>query len=317
MHAHRPSPEPPTGGRVATVSVPGNVLDGLARATLEATAAIVLVCDAGGRVMLANPALQRFTGRTREELVGALFYDVVVQPEEVELARAGVAHVLAGRPAIPGEVDWLAGDGERRRVELQTSVLARDDGAPCAVAFIGIDVTVHREREAHTHRLAMTDPLTGVANRSALFAVLGGHLDAATGGGCGLLFCDLDDFKAVNDRYGHAAGDRLLTGVAERLREVAGPEDVVARLGGDEFVVLFRGTDAGSLAERVRALEARMDEPFGIAGTLVRIGASIGSAIGRPGNDPDALMAEADLAMYGVKTVRRARRTPPTAPSRP
>jgi cyclic di-GMP phosphodiesterase Gmr len=261
--------------------------------------------------MLANPALERFTGRTRDELIGALLYDVVVQPTEVEPARAGVAHVLTGRPAIPGEVDWLTGDGRTRRIELQTSLLTRDDDLPYAVAFIGIDVTLHREREARAHRQAMTDPLTGVANRSALFAVLGNRLDAATGSGCGLLFCDLDDFKAVNDRHGHVAGDRLLVAVTQRLKEVAGPDDVVARLGGDEFVVLTPGTERAALDARARELSARMDEPFEVAGTLVRIGASIGAATGAPGDDPDGVMIEADLAMYGAKTVRRAARATP------
>ncbi|WP_245899789.1 sensor domain-containing diguanylate cyclase [Geodermatophilus normandii] len=290
-------------------------LDGLSRAAVEATAALVLVCDGGGRVLLANPALQRFTGRTREELVGAPFWDLVTLPEEVELARAAVAMVLSGRPAIPGEVDWLTGDGDRRRIELQTSVLAHDDGRPYAVAFIGIDVTAHREREARVRRQAVTDPLTGLANRSALFAVLAARLHVETGDGCGLLFCDLDGFKEVNDRFGHAAGDRLLVAVAGRLRGLAGPDDVVARLGGDEFVLVTRETDVDALAARARRLEAVMVPPFDVAGAggaEVRVGASTGTAVGGPGEDPDTVMTRADMAMYGVKSLRRVRRgTPP------
>ncbi|WP_369257149.1 diguanylate cyclase domain-containing protein [Geodermatophilus amargosae] len=296
-------------------------LDGLSRATVEATAALVLVCDGGGRVLLANPALQRFTGRTREELVGARFWEVVTLPEEVELARAAVAMVLSGRPAIPGEVDWLTGDGDRRRIELQTSVLTRDDGTPYAVAFIGIDVTAHREREARVRRQAVTDPLTGLANRSALFAVLAARLHVETGDGCGLLFCDLDGFKEVNDRYGHAAGDRLLVAVAGRLREIAGPDDVVARLGGDEFVLVTRGTDPGALGARARRLEAVLAAPFDVVGSAsgdgdeVRIGASTGTAVGSPGEDPDTVMTRADMAMYGVKSLRRVHRGAAAPPS--
>ncbi|GAB3320888.1 hypothetical protein GCM10027451_41910 [Geodermatophilus aquaeductus] len=316
MHAPRRTPPSGLPQRRATVSVTSPALDGLARATVEATAALVLVCDGGGRVLLANPALQRFTGRSREELVGAPFWEVVTIPEEVELARAALAMVLSGRPAIPGEVDWTTGDGDRRRIELQTSVLTHDDGRPYAVSFIGIDVTAHREREAQVRRQAVTDPLTGLANRSALFAVLAARLHVETGDGCGLLFCDLDGFKEVNDRYGHAAGDRLLVAVAARLRELAGPDDVVARLGGDEFVLVARGTDADALAARARRLEAAMAAPFDVTGAgdgaAVRIGASTGTALGGPGEDPDTVVNRADMAMYGVKSLRRVRRGAPS-----
>ncbi|MGY1604653.1 diguanylate cyclase domain-containing protein [Geodermatophilus sp. SYSU D00815] len=304
----RSAPAAPVAGRAARVPVPSSVLDGLAMATIEATSALVLVCDGDGRILLGNPALERFTGRTRDELIGSMLYDLVVQPAEVEIARLGIAAVLAGQPQIPGEVDWVNGDGEPRRIELQTSVLSSADGRPYAVAFIGIDVTVHRLREAHARRLAMTDPLTGVANRSALFAALRAHLDPESGGGCGLLFCDLDGFKEVNDRYGHAVGDRLLVAVAERLRRLAAPEDIVARLGGDEFVLVAPALDGDALAARVRRLEELMDQPFEIDDVVVRIGASIGSAAGRPGDDADGVMTQADLAMYGVKSVRRAHR---------
>lgn len=314
MHATR---RPHLAGapvRPAPVSVTPRALDGLARATFEATAALVLVCDSAGRVLLANPALQRFTARSREELVGVPFWEVVTLPEEADLARAAVAMVATGQPAVPGEVDWLDGNGAARRIELQTSVLTHDDGRPYAVAFVGIDVTAHREREARAWRQAMTDPLTGAANRSALFGLLATRLAAGTGEGCGLLFCDLDGFKQVNDSFGHAAGDRLLVAVADRLRELAGPEGLVARLGGDEFVVLTPGTDPDDLDTRALRLEAMMQEPFDIGGRQVRIGASTGSATGSPGEHPDDVVARADSAMYGVKSVRRARRAPVPGP---
>jgi cyclic di-GMP phosphodiesterase Gmr len=300
----------PAPGCPATVSVPGVVLDGLARATLEATAALVLVCDGQGSLLLANQALQRFAGQSEDQLIGRPFWELVTLPEEAALARTAVARVFAGHAAIPGEVDWLTGDGVKRRIELQTSVLAHGDGRPYAVAFIGIDVTVHREREAEARRLAMTDALTGTANRGALFMLLAGQLDAVAGTGCGLVFCDVDDFKTVNDRYGHAAGDRVLVAVAERLRELAGPDDVVARLGGDEFVLLCPGADEAAMAERVRRFQLLMDSPVDALGTPFRVGVSTGTALGRPGDDRDELMGRADLGMYGMKSLRRTRRSP-------
>jgi diguanylate cyclase (GGDEF)-like protein/PAS domain S-box-containing protein len=282
----------------------------LAEAVLETTGALVLVCDRDGRTLEANPAMQRFTGRTAEELIGVPFWEIVVLPEEVQLARVAVEDVLAGGAQIPAEVDWLAVGGQRCRVELQTSVLRDDSGDAYAVAFVGVDVTVHRQREARYQHQAMHDDLTGVANRGALFNLLSRCLDADTGHGCGLLFCDLDDFKAVNDTWGHAVGDQLLIAVAGLLRSVAGQAGVAARMGGDEFVILFPSMDRAQLDGAAREVARRIRQSFDLGGVRVDVGVSIGAAVGEPGTDPDSLISEADLAMYGEKHARGHRTAP-------
>jgi diguanylate cyclase (GGDEF)-like protein/PAS domain S-box-containing protein len=289
----------------ATVPLPPALLTGLAEAVLETTGALVLVCDRDGRTLRTNPAFRRFSGRTAEELLGTPFWEIVVLPEEIQLARMAVADILVGGQSVPGEVDWLAAGGEHRRIELQTSVLADESGDAYAVAFLGVDVTVHRQREARFEHEAMHDALTGVANRGSLFNLLGRCLDATTGTGCGLLFCDLDRFKEINDSRGHAVGDHVLVAVAQRLRSVAGDDGVAARLGGDEFVVLLPGIDPLRLEETARELDLLMQLPFEVDGLRLDVGVSIGRAIGRPGDDPDALITEADLAMYGEKELRR------------
>jgi len=282
-------------------------MDELALAALDATAALVLICDDRGGILLGNPALQRFTGRPAEELLGRCFWDVVTIPEEVEPAREALAEAMAGRERIPREVDWVAAGGRRRRIELQSSVLVDAAGRPYATAFVGIDVTAQREWEARIHRQATTDALTGVANRGVAVEALRAHLDPVQGGGCGLLFLDLDDFKGVNDRLGHVVGDRVLVEAAARLRELAGPGDVVARFGGDEFLLLRPGTDAGELAGLAQRLEARMRAPFAVVPELLPVGVSIGTATGCPGDDTDDVLGRADREMYGVKTNRRCR----------
>jgi diguanylate cyclase (GGDEF)-like protein len=126
---------------------------------------------------------------------------------------------------------------------MQNGVLLDEDGQPFGIACVGIDVTEERRQRDLFAELATTDALTGTRNRGALFEALRRHFDAETSGGCGLLFCDPDDFKSVNDGHGDAVGDRLLVEVASRLLEVAEPGDMVARFGGDEFVVLRQGAD--------------------------------------------------------------------------
>ena len=112
----------------------------------------------------------------------------------------------------------------------------------------------------------------------------------------------------MNDRYGHAVGDRLLVALAERLRRSCGPEDVVARLGGDEFVVVSPAAGDEALTVHERRLAALIEQPFELDGVVVAIGGSVGCAVGAPGEEPDHVVARADLEMYGVKGVRRRAR---------
>jgi diguanylate cyclase (GGDEF)-like protein/PAS domain S-box-containing protein len=283
----------------------------LSLALVGATDSLICVVDGRGRILLANPALERFTGRPAADLLDRLLWDVLVIPEERGLARVAVADALAGGRLIPAEVEWLAAGAVRRRVALHNSVLADETGRAYAAAFVGADVTEQRQREALSHQQASTDPLTGVYNRRVVFAGLRQHLDGATGDGCGLLFCDVDQFKRVNDRHGHATGDQLLVELAHRLQELAGPDDVVARLGGDEFVLLVPGTDPATLQGLARRVSRGMRAPVQTAAGPLSVGVSVGSSIGRAGEDPDELMARADRDMYGSKTRRRRSRPRP------
>lgn len=283
--------------------------DGLLRALAAATDALVVVVDERCRILLANPALQRFTGRSARELVGQPFWAVYVVPEHVDLARDAVARAIATGQAHPQEGDWLTGTGERRRVTMRNTVLVDEAGRPFAVACVGLDVTDDRRREDQLSRRARTDGLTGIANRAALFEEL--HRNLAEGPGCAVLFCDLDQFKGVNDEFGHAAGDRLLADVAMRLVAAVGPDHLVGRFGGDEFLVICSGADETSLSELSDRITAAVAVPFaGPAGPL-SVGVSVGVAVGWAGDTADELIARADQAMYGVKTHQRRRNTRP------
>jgi cyclic di-GMP phosphodiesterase Gmr len=274
--------------------------DQLLRDFVHASDALLCIVDGDGRILLTNPALQRFTGRTAEEMSGVPFWDVYVVPEQVATSRDAVARAMATGAAHPQEGDWLTGTGERRRVAMRNTVLRDDQGRPYAVGCVGLDVTDDRRREAQLHLRAQTDLLTGIANRGALFDALRARLQ--DGPECALLFCDLDHFKVVNDRHGHAVGDALLAEVAARMAEVAGPGDLVARFGGDEFVILCSGRpdeDLVALAARVRdAVGTPFPGPHG----PLSIGVSVGIAVGRPGDDADELIGRADRAMYGAKS---------------
>jgi diguanylate cyclase (GGDEF)-like protein/PAS domain S-box-containing protein len=279
--------------------------DDLLRAFVDATDALVCIIDGTGRIMLANRALERFTGHTADDLHGQWFWDVFVAPEHVVLAQDAVERAMASGTAHPQEADWLNADGERRRVAMRNTVLLDDDGLPYAIACVGIDVTADRHREELLHQRAQTDLLTGIANRGALFDAL--HRRLEEGPGCALLFCDLDQFKAVNDEHGHAVGDRILAEAAARLVGVAGPGELVARFGGDEFVILCPTPDEAALDELVVRVVTEMRRPFpGPEGPLT-LGVSVGVAVGQVGESGDELIGRADRAMYGAKTHQRRR----------
>lgn len=171
-----------------------------------------------------------------------------------------------------------------------------------------------RQREQQLRRLASCDALTGLLNRRALLEQLEtllAHPEWRGGGeGLALLFCDLDLFKEINDNLGHAAGDRVLRTVVERIRACIRSGDLAARMGGDEIVVVLRSIPdleaAMAIAETVcRAIA----EPITTAELHIEVTASIGVTMAKPEESVDALIARADVAMYGAKQAGRNRVT--------
>ena len=148
---------------------------------------------------------------------------------------------------------------------------------------------------------ALQDPLTRLPNR----ALLTGRLDAALaraeqrGNEVAVLFCDLDQFKNVNDSLGHAAGDELLVAVGRRLLGCVQDDDTVARFGGDEFAVLVEDTSRTNVSGLAQCILRALEEPFAVRGMEVFLAGSIGIAAGS--SRTDDLMRDADLAMYGAK----------------
>ena len=306
----------PATGHVEHWPVPR---DALIRAAFDTTAALVLVVDAGGCPVLVNDALLRATGWTEDELLARPFWDTLVVPEDVVGAQDHVRRAIHDGAVFPQEGDWLDHAGRRRRVSMQNSIIRDSTGVPVAVVTVGMDVTDQRRAEADLRERAATDLLTGLRNRAALFDALADALTGPDADGCGLLFADLDGFKAANDGFGHHVGDLVLVEVAARLRRVTGVRDVVARLGGDEFVVLCPGGDPARLTDLARRVEVELSRPVAGPHGSVPLGVSIGTALAPRGSDPDEVVRAADRRMYRVKQAHRVRSsgavsTPRTAP---
>lgn len=171
------------------------------------------------------------------------------------------------------------------------------------------DVTQRKEAEQRIRHVAEHDGLTALLNRSAFLQILQAAVADVrrSGRGFAVLYVDLDGFKPINDRFGHAVGDQLLTWVAQQLTQVARGDDVVARLGGDEFALLQRGvTDRDSACRLAERLVQAIGQPTEIESHFIQIGASVGIVMS-PADAVDAeeLLRKADSAMYLAKASGR------------
>lgn len=216
--------------------------------------------------------------------------DLVLR-ECAEMGLVGNEALLSARESIHRAADHALAqmsaifDAERHRIEAELT-----------------------RRQKQLSFLATHDSLTGLANRTLIMdrlEVMLARVDR-DGGAVEILFIDLDDFKVVNDTFGHRVGDELLLAVSQRLSTVVRETDTLGRLGGDEFVVLSYDDPGGSATEiAARVLEA-MAEPFALSdGHSMRISGSVGVATSRGGMTAQQLLYDADMAMYGAKAEGR------------
>jgi len=259
----------------------------------------------GGRLLYVNTAGALLLGvADASSLVGLETWEFI-HPEDRSRMSPRV-----GRAAERMEYRMVRPDGGIIEVEA-ASVEILYEGGP-AVQTVFRDMTERKRLEARLVHEAFHDPLTGLPNRAlfrdrvehALERIARSGVDARAT----VLFLDLDEFKAVNDTLGHAAGDRMLVAVGERLRRATRTYDTVARLGGDEFAVLLEevvdDAEALSVVERIRdALRA----PLTIDGRVLIISASVGVAHTATLVDADMLLRNADVAMYEAKEAGKAR----------
>ncbi|MFC7279583.1 diguanylate cyclase domain-containing protein [Paractinoplanes rhizophilus] len=260
----------------------------------------ILQIDAERRITYLNDRAARGLRARTGDVLGDQLDGIL--PADRPVADDAIAEVLGSG----GDVDVEYGSREPgrgvRRIRASLRALTGDDGTVTGAIICLADVTEDvRLREELRHR-ATFDPLTGCHNRAATMAALQEAV-AESEAGIAVVFLDLNGFKQINDRYGHAAGDQLLTQVSSRLRLAVPPPGVVGRIGGDEFLVILHDVPGPAEAARIGAgLLPVLGEDDGGAPR-----ASVGVAWSAPGTDtPDELIARADAAMYEAKAIHRA-----------
>lgn len=258
------------------------------RSIVENANDAIVITDDQQHITLWNPAAASMFGFTVAAAIGASL------PEILALRQNGNNDVWGdGFEAIATRID-----GRALAVEISSSTWAAGRGLHAS--HIIRDVTERAQLQRQLREQASTDSLTGLPNRASFRRAL--ESSANDRDGYAALFIDLDDFKLVNDRLGHAAGDEVLRQAAHRIRAKLRKTDVVARLGGDEFAVLIRGvTRYEAIDTLVADLLSELGRPYEVGGDRCNVGASIGAALHHPGRSPIDVLQDADVAMYSAK----------------
>jgi diguanylate cyclase (GGDEF)-like protein/PAS domain S-box-containing protein len=271
------------------------------RQLFESAHDAILIFAAGDETILeANQHACELYGFAHAELVGT---SLARLSKDVELSKARIRETLEQGTHRAFETVHLRKDGTEMVIEVNAAAVEHR-GVP-AILSINRDITERRALEQAIRDMAFHDPLTGLPNRKLLSDRLELALAQARRGrrAMAVLFLDLDGFKAVNDGWGHAQGDAMLRDVAGRLAGALRTGDTVARIGGDEFTVLIPELpfEEGA-AEVSRKILRELERTFRVGDNECRVTASIGIALyPRDGEDGDALLRNADAAMYRAK----------------
>lgn len=254
-------------------------------------------------VQSVNPALIDLLGLSAADIVG-LNARAIISPDAVPDAGPEDWAAISGEvEGFDHEFQWTKSDGTE--VWLHITV-ARPRGHELRTIAILQDVSDRRAAHDRLAALAVSDPLTGLANRTTFVERLTADLEL--GRQPAVVFIDLDRFKVVNDGLGHAAGDRVLRAVAVRLSAAVDESDLVARFAGDEFTLLIADGNQANLARVLDRISTSLHQPVFLAPDVVtHPTASIGVSVARAGIDANALLARADAAMYRAKAAGRNR----------
>ncbi len=279
------------------------------RSLVQNSSDLVLVLSPDATIQYVSPSVERLMGFNPEELLGRSAF-TWVHPDDVSSARVMLHRRLTrpDAPRLPVVLRVRHRDGTWRFLEILSTNLMHEPSVGGIVVNMR-DVTEREALQQELARLAFTDALTGLPNRTMFMGRLKRALPPARPNRLAVLFLDLDGFKVVNDSLGHAIGDALLQAVAQRLTGCVSARDLVARFGGDEFALLLhlvRGPQH-ALRKAARIIDA-LRSPFTVEGREFFVSASIGVALNQAHHmSAEELLREADIALYQAKATGKAR----------
>lgn len=264
--------------------------------------------DLDRRFVEVNPALCRMLGHDASWLIGRRMIDIVNAVDDAVDLRMRDELLSGTTVSVNHEIRLVHGDGAPVWVQHAIGLLRDEHGVPQSYVSQFVNITEAREAREALHFMATHDTLTQLLNRRELLARMSRVLSHAPRAGTrlGVLFADLDGLKAINDNFGHSAGDHLIVEAARRIDSLLRDDDLAARIGGDEFVVVLPAVtstdDALAVARKIRDV---IGEPLTIEGHPAPVGVCVGIALARPGDDAQTVIHNADTALYKAKNAGR------------
>ncbi|MFK8257279.1 cyclic di-GMP phosphodiesterase [Erwinia sp. AnSW2-5] len=267
----------------------------------EANSVIVIV-DQQGRIQRFNRLSEEYTGLKEQEVIGRNVFQLFMSRQEAAASRRNISTFF--REGSSYEVERWIKTKKGQRLFLFRNKFVHSGSGKNEIYLIcsGTDITEERRAQERLRVLANTDTITGLPNRNAINHEITEALEKRANQQIGVVYLDLDNFKKVNDAYGHMFGDQLLQAVSLAILSCLDTDQTLARLGGDEFIVLAEETSQAALEAMSSRILERLKQPFRIGLIEVYSGCSIGIALApQHGEDRESLIRNADTAMYTAK----------------
>ncbi|HDX4047825.1 TPA: cyclic di-GMP phosphodiesterase [Enterobacter soli] len=293
-----------------TPSVARDLVQGLsfAEQVVSEANSVIVILDQNGNIQRFNRLSEEYTGLKEQEVIGQNVFKLFMSRSEAAASKRNITGFF--RNGSSYEVERWIKTRKGQRLFLFRNKFVHSGSGKNEIYLIcsGTDITEERRAQERLRVLANTDTITGLPNRNAIHELISDAIEARGETQVGVVYLDLDNFKKVNDAYGHMFGDQLLQAVALAILSCLEEGQILARLGGDEFIVLATDTSQGSLEAMASRILTRLRQPFRIGLIEIYTGCSLGIALApQHGIDRESVIRNADTAMYTAKESGRGK----------